>query len=484
MATIRFVAMDWVSDLYIEPANHFTYYGFGWVQTWPGWGMYLHFALMGLASLRVVLGYRYRLSITAFFLLFTYVELIDQTTYLNHYYFVSLVSFLMIFLPLNRTASLDARWASRGKSAQTKLLAAVWILRAQIGLVYLFAGIAKLNPDWLLNAEPLRIWQFNNTDTPIFGPFLREAWAPYAMSWAGACFDLTIVGWLLWKRTRPYGYAVLVTVHVMTALFFPSIGMFPWIMIGATLIFFDPDSLQPLLRRLKSPSSSIPGPVAVPSLPAEAKTLFWPVRAALILGTIFLVIQILAPLRHLEYPGNVRWTEEGYLFSWRVLMTEKTGLVKFRVSSTEFGRERLVYPEEYLTPLQVERMEYQPDMILATAHLIRDDFIARGYQEVEMRDDAYVTYNGSPATRLIDPKMDLAAVSPGLGPKPWILKAPTWKFRKEWIHEQTERPRRTRVSSGERGSIARYRRTQSGITAYPDGGGFNHYGVRSGDCRR
>ena len=351
-------------------------------------------------------------------------ELIDQTTYLNHYYFVSLVSFLMIFLPLNRTASLDARWASGGKSAQTTLLAAVWILRAQIGLVYLFAGIAKLNPDWLLNAEPLRIWLINNTDTPIFGPFRREAWAPNAMSWAGACFDLTIVGWLLWKRTRPYAYAVLLTSHVMTALFFPSIGMFPWIMIGATLIFFDPDWPQRLLRRLKSLSSSIPGPVAVPSLPAKGKARSWPVRAALILGAIFLVIQILVPLRHLGYPGNVRWTEEGYLFSWRVLVTEKAGLVKFRVSSTGFGTERLVYPEEYLTPLQGERMAYQPDMILATAHLIRDDFIARGYQEVEIRADAYVTYNGRPATRLIDPKMDLAAVSPGLGPTPWILKAP------------------------------------------------------------
>ncbi len=380
---------------------------------------------MGLASLGVALGYRYRLSITAFFLLFTYVELIDQTTYLNHYYFVSLVSFLMIFLQLNRTASLDARRTSGGKSAQTTLLAAVWILRAQIGLVYLFAGIAKVNTDWLLHAEPLRIWLFNNTDTPIFGPFLREAWAPYAMSWAVACFDLTIVGWLLWKRTQPYAYAVLVTVHVMTALFSPSIGMFPWIMIGATLIFFDPDWPQRLLRRLTSPSSSIPGPVAVPSPPAEAKALSWPVRAALILGVILLGIQILAPLRHLGYPGNVRWTEEGYLFSWRVLVTEKTGLVKFRVSSTEFGTERLVYPEEYLTSLQVERMAYQPDMILATALLIRDDFIARGYQEVEIRADAYVTYNGRPGIRLIHPKMDLAAISPGLGPKPWILKAPT-----------------------------------------------------------
>ena len=425
VAIIRFMAMGWVSGLYIEPAHHFTYYGFGWVQPWPGWGMYLHFALMGLASLGVALGYRYRLSIVAFFLLFTYVELIDRTTYLNHYYFISLIGFIMIFLPLNRTASLDSRRASGKNVSQTTPLAAVWILRGQIGLVYLFAGIAKLNPDWLLNAEPLRIWLFNNTDTPIFGPFLREAWAPYAMSWAGACFDLTIIGWLLWKRTRPYAYVALVTFHVMTALFFPSIGMFPWIMIGSTLLFFDPDWPRRLIQHFKRRSSPNLKSAGGPSLPAKASPLSWPVRVALVLGAAFLIIQILVPLRHLAYPGNVRWTEEGYLFSWRVLVTEKTGLVKFRVSSSEFQTERLVYPEEYLTPLQVERVAYQPDMILATAHLIGDDFVARGHEHVEVRADAYVTYNGRPAARLIDPDVDLARVSRGLGPKPWIMKAPT-----------------------------------------------------------
>ncbi len=424
-AAIRFVAMGWVSELYIEPAHHFTYYGFGWVKPWPGWGMYFHFALMGLASLGVALGYRYRLSVIAFFLLFTYVELIDRTTYLNHYYFISLISFLMIFLPLNRTLSFDAARGKVRKDSPTAPLAAIWILRTQIGLVYLFAGIAKLNPDWLFNAEPLRIWLFNNTDAPLLGPLLREAWVPYAMSWAGACFDLTIIVWLLWKRTRPYAYVVLVTFHLMTALFFPSIGMFPWIMIGATLIFFDPDWPQRLLQRFKRPLKSKVEPVFETPDPAQGKHISWPVRTALGLAAAFLALQVLFPLRHLAYPGNVQWTEEGYPFSWRVMVTEKTGQVKYRVASSDFQGERLILPEEYLTPLQVERMAYQPDMILATAHLIRDDFITRGQQEIEVRADAFVTFNGRTAARLIDPNVDLARVSPGIGHKPWILKAPT-----------------------------------------------------------
>lgn len=421
IAVIRFAANGWISELYIQPAHHFSYYGFGWVQAWPGWGMYLHFALLGLASLGVALGYRYRLSIIAFFLLFTYVELIDRTTYLNHYYLVSLLAFLMIFLPLGRAASLDARRGPKEESA-TIPRAALWLLRAQLGLVYVFAGLAKLNPDWLFHAQPLRIWLYNAADIPLIGTFLSEPWAAYAMSWGGAAFDLTIVGFLLWKRSRPFAYAVLVVFHLATWLLFPAIGLFPLIMMGAALIFFEPDWPLRLARwlRRQSPASQ-PSPAAPQVAP---RPLPWAVRAAVILGAAFLIVQVVLPLRHLAYPGNVRWNEEGYRFSWRVLVTEKVGLAQFRVTGAATGEERLVYPEEYLTPTQVECMAYQPDMILDTAHLIRDDFTVTGVAPPEVRADVFVSYNSRPAVRLVDPDADLARIHHGPSPKRWLLPSP------------------------------------------------------------
>ena len=78
-------------------------------------------------------------------------------------------------------------------------------------------------------------------------------------------------------------------------------------------------------------------------------------------------------------------------------LEEENRRLKQLVADKELGiwglradQEWLVYPKGYLTPLQVERMAYQPDMILATAHLIRDDFIERGHEEMEVRADAYV----------------------------------------------------------------------------------------------
>ena len=417
-AVARFAAKGWINELYIQPAHHFTYSGFWWVQPWPGPGMYIHFALLGLASLCVALGLRYRLSIIAFFVLFTYMELIDKTTYLNHYYWVSLVSLLMIFLPLNRWASLDA-WLNPSLRAATVQAWVVWALRAQVGMVYVFGGIAKLNPDWLLRGQPMRIWLYNSSDLFLIGPLLREEWVAYAMSWCGAAFDLTIVAWLLWHRSRPLAYAVLVVFHIATWLLFP-IGMFPWIMICASLVFFPTDWPHRLkarvLGRPEPPTASASG--GSDRIPPS-----WRVYAASALAFVVVLAQLAIPLRHWAYPGNVRWNDDGYRFSWRVMLTEKTGHVRFRVTLPTVGETRLVYPVDYLTPIQTERMAYQPDMILATARLIADDFKSID-GAVEVRADAFVSFNGRPTTRFIDPDIDLARVEPGIWPKRWVLPAP------------------------------------------------------------
>ena len=173
----------------------------------------------------------------------------------------------MVFLPMARAASLDALLESRRTSSASPApaipVAALWFLRGQLGLVYVFAGIAKLNPDWLLHAQPLTIWLYNSADTPFIGGLVQAQWVAYAMSWAGAIFDLTIVPFLLWRKTRPYSYAVLVLFHVATGLLFPAIGMFPWIMMGAALIFFDPDWPVRLATRLRGshgPQTRTPPP--------------------------------------------------------------------------------------------------------------------------------------------------------------------------------------------------------------------------------
>jgi len=166
LAMTRFLAKGWVRELYVGPVFHFTYEGFDWVRPWPGPLMHLHFVLLAGAAMGVAAGFYYRICITIFFLGFTYVELIDQTAYLNHYYLISLLSGLMIFLPANRAWSIDVL---RRPGLRLDAVPA-WtlnILRFQIGVVFVFAGLAKLNADWLLSAQPLRIWLAARSDLPL-----------------------------------------------------------------------------------------------------------------------------------------------------------------------------------------------------------------------------------------------------------------------------------------------------------------------------
>lgn len=415
VAIIRFFAYGWIDQLYVDPLHHFSYVGFEWVRAWSAPWMHLHFAALGALSIAIILGWRTRASLLLFAVGFTYIELIDKTTYLNHYYFISLAALLLAFIPHDRAWSLDAR---RGSGTGWTPAWTVWALRIQIALVYCFAGFAKLNHDWIVNAAPLRFWLPQHAHLPIVGPLLDELCVAYALSWAGAAFDLTIVAWMLWGRSRPLAFAVLIVFHLVTGQLF-LIGVFPYMMIAASLIFFGPGWPRRLVSRIRHQPATPSDPPA-PGLRSQVPSTLG--RLAVLVAIAVLIVQIVVPLRHHFYPGPVQWNEEGYRFSWRVLLTEKVGHIEYRVTDAQ-GRSWLELPAAYLSPLQAERMTTQPDLILATAHIIREYHARRGRQ-VTVRADALVSLNGRAGQRLIDPDVDLATETPGITPKHWILRPP------------------------------------------------------------
>src|SRR6185503_4493164 len=127
--TYRYFTHGWITRYYINPVVNFTYFGFSWVKPWPGNGMYIHFAVLGVAAACVMLGFLYRIATPVFFLAFTYFFLLDQTRYLNHFYLVCLISFLMCFLPAERAFSIDALLRPRIRSDVVPAWT-LWLLRA------------------------------------------------------------------------------------------------------------------------------------------------------------------------------------------------------------------------------------------------------------------------------------------------------------------------------------------------------------------
>ena len=413
-STMRFWLKGWVHELYIQPRHFFTFYGFEFVQP-LGKYTYVLFAICALCALMVALGWFYRIAITGLFLSFTYIELIDKSTYLNHYYFVSVICLMMVFLPAHVYSSVDAR-RSPGLRSETIPQWCIDALKFFVCLVYLYAGLAKINSDWLLHAQPLRIWLPAKNDLPVIGPLFNYEWVAYAFSWAGCLYDLTIPFLLLCTRTRSYAYVAVVIFHLLTALLFP-IGMFPYIMIAAALIFFSAAFHQRLLSRLSKilrVARNVRPPEKV-RRPAVARTYLLPA-----VFSIFLMVQALMPLRYHLYPGELFWTEEGYRFSWRVMLVEKAGYAQFIVRDAD-GRQVVVDNREFLTPLQEKMMATQPDMILQYAHILRDHFARRGFESPEVYVDSYVALNGRLGRPLVSPTTDLAREKDSFGHKDWIL---------------------------------------------------------------
>src|SRR6056297_1270006 len=234
---IRFWSYGWIDKLYVQPNYFFSYYGFEWIKP-IGEYTYLIFGICALAAICVAIGYKYVTAITVFFLSFTYIELMDKTTYLNHYYLISLLSFIMIFLPANAYFSVDA--ARNPKKAYHRIPAwTINCIKLLLGIVYFYAGLAKINSDWLFEAMPLKIWLPSKYDLPLLGDLMQQEWVHYAFSWSGMLYDLFIPFLLLLKRTRFVAFLMVIVFHVLTRVLFP-IGMFPFIMIVSALIFFSP----------------------------------------------------------------------------------------------------------------------------------------------------------------------------------------------------------------------------------------------------
>lgn len=422
-AMVRFLAKDWVRELYTGPKFHFTYPGFEWIRPWPEALMHAHFVLLALLALGVAAGCFYRVCTVLFFLGFTYVELIDQSVYLNHYYLISLISGIMVFLPANRAWSIDA-WRKPAIRMDAVPAWGLNLLRFQIGVVYVFAGLAKLNADWLLRAEPLRIWLTARSDLPGIGPMLDEAWVAYAASWFGAVFDLSAVALLLCRRTRRAGYALLVIFHVATWILF-KIGIFPWVMIVAATVFFPPEWPRTWLSRFTAFLSKQRHAEAwarrvhsAVTIPPELRVLPCRKTCLLLLPLgLYSVIQLGLPIRPYFTAQPSGWTGDGFNCAWRVMLVEKTGYAEFHAFDPATGERWTLPVKKYLTPRQEVMMAQDPYLIRAMARKFAEDLRKAGFPRIQIKVDAFATLNGRPSRRLVDPEADLAGVQSG----EWIL---------------------------------------------------------------
>src|ERR1700737_305856 len=360
----RFLALNRIALYWLEPRFLFKFYGFSWVHPWPGSGLYIHWAALGLFALFVTVGFFYRLSTVPFFLSYTYFFL-DEAWYVNHTY-----------------------------------------------LIYFFAGVAKLSPDWF-RGEPMRTEMARNSNVPIIGHFFREEWAVYAMSYGGLLFDLLIVPLLLWRRTRVAAFCMALVFHLINARWF-NIDVFPWMAISATALFFPPSWPRRILSIFGVASHQISARDW--KLPARGRQML-----VLSLVAIYVVIQLLVPLHHFLYRGGIERTYADHLFSWRMMALKQSGGGFFYVTDPNIDQTFPVNPGQFLQNPHVLVMAYLPDMCVQFAQYLATTLPRAGPKPLKVEAQVFVSINGRKPELLIDPNVDLASEPRTLGRPRWLL---------------------------------------------------------------
>jgi hypothetical protein len=312
---------------------HFPYAGFEWLPLLPAaWMNVLVFVLAG-SAVCVAVGFCYRAAVVTMFLSWAYFFLVESTrTYWqSHYYLEFLAVFLLMWMPAARRWSIDARLRRRRDEPLTVPFWTLAVLRGQLVIAYFYAGVAKINADWLLDAVPVRWFLAEPHVTRPFEPFLSgtllewfrnilhsPAFA-YFISYTGLVFDLAIGFLLLARRTRTMGLVLMLCFHGTNhLLIFDDISWFPLLGLTTATIFLNPDWPERLLHRFRR---STPQPAkrrkTAPTTPAQpARIALSPFTVPLVLA--WLVWQSLMPLRHFAIPGDARFTYEGLSFSWRL----------------------------------------------------------------------------------------------------------------------------------------------------------------------
>ncbi len=386
------IATGWVRENLVTPNFTFNFIGFDWLQFLVGPQMYLYFALMGILGICISFGYRYRFCMPAFTILWTGAYLLQKTAYNNHYYLLILLAIIMCFMPATSSRSLDVK---QGRLTENQWMPAYvkWIFVLQLFLVYTYAAIAKLYPDWI-DLTFIRFLLSTKAEYPLIGDILQNPSLQTVIAWGGLIFDGLIIPALLWKPSRKIAFLLAIVFHLFNSVVF-QIGIFPYLSLALTVFFFAPETIRKLFFKQ--------GPLDERNKPTFSRP-----KAIWIWGwALYFLIQTVLPLRHHMIPGDVLWTEEGHRMSWRMMLRARYGSIQFEVVNKETGARTVPDLSQMLTKRQQVRIAGYPDLIWQFAQRLAREYKLEG-QDVAVYANAKVSINARPLEQFTDPRVDLA----------------------------------------------------------------------------
>lgn len=399
----------WVTRTLVEPQFTFNFIGFDFLQPLPGNGMYFYFAIMGIFGLLVMIGFKYRFSMISYTIMWAGVYFMQKSSYNNHYYLLFLLCILMSLLPAARYFSVDVKLKpSLKKTSMPRWVILVIII--QLWIVYTYASVAKLYPDWLdfTVAKNLMRAKINY---PIVGDLLQGHWTHIIITYFGILFDLLIIPLLLWKRTRLAAFYFSIFFHLFNSIVF-QIGIFPYLSLAFSVFFFSKERIHRIFMPKKEFYTG--NEISIPNYKSYA----------IPIAILWFVIQIGLPIRHWFIPGDVLWTEEGHRLSWRMMLRGRSGITNFYIvdKNDPNKKRQRVDKKMYLTKKQIRSVNTKPDFMWQFAQHLKNKHTKEG-KDISVYINSKVSVNAKKYKEFIDPDIDIAGVPWNyFATNPWVIK--------------------------------------------------------------
>lgn len=394
--SIYFLRIDFIKLFITQPQVHFNYDFAPFIQPLPQ--PILALILVGLivGSLFIVAGKFVKLSSWFIFIAFGYLFLIDKAYYNNHLYLICLFAFF--FAITNSEESLSMKKGTPIKVPRWQLL----LFQFQLGIVYFYGGVAKINSDWLSRFEPVKTILNQRAWDSILSSILQTDFAVYFISYGGLVFDLGIAFLLFYRPTRKFGLISALIFNVLNAWIFDDINIFPFMMMGALVLFIDPTEFRKCLNntiKLKEPT--------------EVKSTTN--NSLIYLFTAYFLLQLLLPLRHLLFKGNTEWTGKAQYFSWRMkIQTRETKKLAFSVLN--YDKKEIVnvnIASFGLNDDQIRLLSMHPETGITFAKAIRKTAEQKGLKNIEVKAEVIVSFNNR-AYQSLYRDIDLSKVEEGI----------------------------------------------------------------------
>jgi vitamin K-dependent gamma-carboxylase len=389
------LALGWVKEIFVDTNFTFTFIGFEFLQALHGPYMYWHYSFIAITGILIALGLFYRFVSIAFVLLWTTSYLMQKQHYNNHYYLMILLGLIMAIVPAGKRFSLDSKWGI----TQKQLYCPAWsinIIILQFAIVYFYAAIAKLYPDWI-EGIPLQIWLTEIAKNHFLGTWLANSHLIKILAIGGILFDLLIIPALLWNKTRWMAVTASLIFHLFNSVVF-QIGSFPYLMLGALILLFPANAIE---NKFFNSQHSIPNQSQIKTI---STPLYW-------LLFIYLILQVALPLRHHAYGSEVNWTEEGHRMSWRMMLRTKSGSIYFKCIDPNTQETWILDPLTIgITPNQKSTMAKSPDMIWQFVQYSKKHYHDEGKNNLEIYAFSKVSLNGKAYQPYTDSEINLASV--------------------------------------------------------------------------